>query len=389
MSIISRLADRLLSTLPDVELSSSLQSTLPTHDEALAWAGIYPLTLGKALAVPGVFRANVLLQDVGSQIECYEEQKIADDAGNVRWERIDSRRPIVRRPDPNAPREQTVRDFIGNLAGLGEVFLRVDGRDPKTDLPTIAYPIPTSEVSISWDRSGLRRIYRWRGQELKAWRDIVHVGHLFVPDKTHAIGPIQAYAESLTGSGALETWTRSFFTNGALQSVTIQVPGELTSTEADEIRAQWISNHGSVFEPAVLYGGAEAKQTSVDPDKAQALEARHWGVAQVAAMYGLNPYLLAVAMSGANITYQRLPDLFAEAVRLTIYPTYLRKYEMAISELLPRNRRVRFDLSEFLKLDEKTRMETAEIGIRSGVWTEEEWRRREGLPPKRDQARIL
>ncbi len=261
------------------------------------------------------------------------------------------------------------------------MFLLLGSHDPTTGRPTTAQPTPTQEWSVALSDNGLYPVYRWRGRLMKPWVDMVHIRYLKVPGRLRGLGPVQAYAKTLQASGKLEDWAGSLFDNGGLSSLYLTTDETLDDTEAADIQERWTERHNDTLTPAVLSGGIKAEHADLDPDKVQALESRMWAVQTAASIYGFNPYMLAVAMSGANITYQTLPDLFGEAIRLVVYPDYLRKVETTLTELLPRGRRARFDLSEFLRADEKTRIESGVAATGAGLLTVNEWRGREGLPP--------
>ena len=377
---MGRILDFILSPSPQTDAPAPHTVDIPTHDEWLS-SSAYALTNpAAAMKIPGVFRCNVLTQDLSSQIPLAEEKRIITDNGQTRWERVATPAPIIRRPDPNVPTAEWVGDVAVALSSQGEAFLKLGSPDPATGRPTTAYVTDRNEWQVALSDNGLYPIYRWRGAIQKPYRDMIHIQYLKLPGRLHGLGPIQAYAQTLMASGNLEEWAASLFTDGGLTSVYLTTEFDMDDDEATEAKQQWMAEH-QTLSPAVLSNGLKAEHAGLDPDKAQALETRMWNVQFAASAYGYNPYLLAVSMQGSSITYQTLPDLFAEAVRAVVYPDYLRKIETALTELLPRGRRARFELSEFLRADEKTRVETGVDAVNAGLYTVNEWRAREGMPP--------
>lgn len=351
-----------------------IESGLPTHTQYLEWSGLYPISLSGAMSIPGVLQANTIIVDLGSQIELTEEKRIIDDDGTVRWERIPRPAPIIRRPNVDEPAEETMRSILGAMAGEGEAWMIPTSYD-LAGRPSSIEVVERRHVRTVGDEITYRRTPR------RLWRDIFHVPYYKLPGQRRGIGPIQAYALVLDGSMTVETWTRAYFSEGGQYSTRIHSRDELDPYDAAQLRADWMETRGGTISPAVTSGDLEVHQEAIEADKAQALDTRRWNLQSVASMYRLNPYLLAVAMSGSSITYQTLPDLAAEAIRLTIYPGYLRKIETVFSEMLPYGRRARFTLREFLRADEKTRMETAKTAIEAGVLTPDEVRADEGRRP--------
>ncbi len=356
------------------ESTVSIQTNLPSHTQWLEWSGLYPISLGGAMGIPGVLQANGIITDLGSQIPLTQQRRIVED-GQVRWERIPTPAAVIRRPNPLEPVEETMRVILAGMAGGGEKYLITTARDT-AGRPIAVKPVPSSDVTI---RNGE---YFYQGTRQRPWSDIWHLTYFRIDGQQRGIGPIQAYALNLQGSDTVEAWTRNYFSKGGQFQTHIHSRDDLDENDAQQLKKDWIESRGGLLEPAVTSGDLEVKLEHLDADKAQALDTRKWNLQMVASMYRLNPYLLAASMSGSSITYQTLPDLAAEAIRLTIYPGYLRKIETVFSEMLPYGHRARFDLREFLRADEKTRMETAKTAIEAGVLTPDEVRADEGRRPR-------
>lgn len=131
---------------------------------------------------------------------------------------------------------------------------------------------------------------------------------------------------------------------------------------------------------AYVPGGLEYEQLAWDPEKLQLSEARQHAVLEIARLMGLDPE--DVAVSTTSRTYFNAETKRRDRVDFT-----LGKYLKAISDRLsmpdvtPRGQVTRWDTDLFTMTDTKTRLETYEIGIRIGLWDEDEIRAKEGLPP--------
>lgn len=377
---------------PSTELAESdltIEGSLPTHAQYLAWSGLYPISLGGAMSIPGVLQANSIITDLGSQIDLSQEKRLVDTSdATTRWERVPSPSPIIRRPNAEEPIEETMRAILAGLAGEGEVFLYPTLRDPVSNRPYSFTVIPHHEMKLTRAPDGIHTRYEWRSKELKLWRDVYHLTYFKIPGQMRGIGPIQAYAKTLAGSDVVEEWARSYFTAGGQSTTHLHAQDELDPADAARLSADWVASRGGLLSPAVTSGDVTVTQEMIDADKVQALDTRKWNLQSIASMYRLNPYLLAVAMSGSSITYQTLPDLAAEAIRLTIYPAYLRKIETVFTEMLPHGHRARFVLRDFLRADEGTRMTTAATAIDAGVLTPDEVRADEGRKPLNQETKI-
>jgi phage portal protein BeeE len=69
-----------------------------------------------------------------------------------------------------------------------------------------------------------------------------------------------------------------------------------------------------------------------------------------------------------------------ELYQLTLLP-WIRRIEAVLSAQLPAGTSTRIEVDGLLRADTKTRMETYEIGIRTGVMTVDEARAYENRPP--------
>jgi hypothetical protein len=86
-------------------------------------------------------------------------------------------------------------------------------------------------------------------------------------------------------------------------------------------------------------------------------------------------------MSGSSLTYQSLPTIYEDFLRRCLRPNYLSKIEAAMTDLLPRDMVCRFDTDRVALADPKTRFETYQIGIDTGILTVEQAQAFEGIRP--------
>lgn len=131
-------------------------------------------------------------------------------------------------------------------------------------------------------------------------------------------------------------------------------------------------------------GGAwEAKALQFDAEKIQLADQRQHAVLEIARAAGVDPEDLGV--STTTRTYQNAEQRRQDLLDFTL-ADYMTAVEQRLSmrDVLPRGYRTKFNLDGFLRSDTKTRMETHEIGIRSGVTTVNEARELEDRPPLSD-----
>jgi HK97 family phage prohead protease len=131
---------------------------------------------------------------------------------------------------------------------------------------------------------------------------------------------------------------------------------------------------------AYVPGGLDYEQLAWDPEKLQLADARQHAVLEIARLMGLDPE--DVAVSTTSRTYFNAETKRRDRVDFTL-GMYLKAVadRLTMPDVTPRGQVTRWDTDLFTMTDTKTRLETYEIGLRIGLWDEDEIRQKEGLPP--------
>jgi HK97 family phage portal protein len=119
---------------------------------------------------------------------------------------------------------------------------------------------------------------------------------------------------------------------------------------------------------------------TLDPEAAQFLENQKFMARQIALMFGIPSQYLSLSIESSGLAYTN-----TNLDRTKLYEDGLQQYitriEQALSDLLPRGQYAKFNLTSFLRPDNKTRYESYAIAINSGIMTVNEARELEGMPP--------
>jgi HK97 family phage portal protein len=117
------------------------------------------------------------------------------------------------------------------------------------------------------------------------------------------------------------------------------------------------------------------------PQALQLTQARNHAVLEIARATGLEPENLATVVEGTSRTYQNAEDQRLGLIDFTLMP-YLSAVQdrLSMHDIVPRGLKARYDISAFARADTKTRMETHNLGISSGLRKVNEARRKEGEP---------
>lgn len=170
---------------------------------------------------------------------------------------------------------------------------------------------------------------------------------------------------------AAEQSVGAFFGNGAQPSGVLTIDKPLNDKAWERLKKQRDQMHGGVanwHRLAILEDGLKFQQLTTDPEKAQLLATRKYGITEVARILNLPVHVLKELerSTNNNIEHQGI-----ELVTYTFRPWCVR-FEQVLEKrlLLPRERAarlIRHNLAGFLRGDMKSRYEAYHIG-RQGGW---------------------
>jgi HK97 family phage portal protein len=225
-------------------------------------------------------------------------------------------------------------------------------------------------------------VYGWAGEAF-GWDEITHVRGYTSPGALWGLGVIEAFRLSLAGIVDTIAFGTSTFRAAAENSVVIQVDRpELSQDQADAIQQAWIDRHGSgIRRPAVIPRSMTVTPLAFSPADAQFMETRQLGIAEVAFMFGMDPTDLDATIGGVrgSMTYANREQREIERLTHSVGP-WLRRFEQAWGDLLPGRRTMQFNIERLLRTDTKTRLESTQIALNSGVFTLDDARGVEKLP---------
>jgi phage portal protein BeeE len=170
----------------------------------------------------------------------------------------------------------------------------------------------------------------------------------------------------------------------------IEFPGNLSGDQAKDLAEGFDSRHRGWrkgHRTGVLSGGATFKPTQVDPEKSQAIEARHLAVEDVARAFNIPPHLLG--LPGTN-SYASVEQTNLAWITHGLRPV-ISKIERAMTPLLARypggeNAFVKFNIDGLLRADIQARMSAYATGLQSGFLTINDVRRLEDLTPMQQES---
>ena len=247
-------------------------------------------------------------------------------------------------------------------------------------------PLDPRQVEVYHDDSTGLPYYVVNGARFSPL-DILHIPGMMLPGEKRGVSPITAARETIGLAAAATEYGATFFGNGALPGMTAEVPGQLTPEGIKQLKLAWEEAHGgsgNAHRLAVLTEGAKFNKVTVAPDDAQFLQTREFQVADIARIYGVPPHLLADA-SGSTSWGSGLQEQNTAYVQHTLRP-WVERVEEAFSwlmftESLPPNAFVKLNVDGLLRGDHQRRMSAYTQGLNYGIYSINEIRAWEDMPP--------
>lgn len=203
------------------------------------------------------------------------------------------------------------------------------------------------------------------------------------------------YGANVFGSAiAADTSANSTFNKGLAPTVAFKLSNFLRKDQREEIRASVAEMGGALNggKSVVLEGGMDATTIGIKPSDAQLLESRAFSVEEICRWFGVPPYMVAHSEKstswGTGIEQQMIGFL-----TFTLRPV-LKSVESTIRKdlMTPIERmrfKARFNVEDLLRADSKTRAEFLRAMVDSGIFTRDEARLKENLPPMGGNAALL
>lgn len=302
----------------------------------------------------------------------------------------------VQKPDVDfAEKSGFYSAVVTSLLLDGNAFIRVFSNG-SGEIVNLSVLNPTS---VEIKRNGVGNVmYRVDGaRKLLSSDEVIHITDLVRPGSIRGVSRVEALKENFGLALALEEYAARFFGGGANPAGVIEFDGKLTADQAKALADGFDSRHRNSgrrsHKTGVLSGGAKYKQTSVNPEDSQAMEARRLAVEDVARAFSIPSNFLN--LPGTN-SYASVEQNSLMYVKYCVRPI-VEKIEGAMSGLLTRYQGgetayLKFSLDGLLRADYATRNQSYSVGLQAGFYTVNDIRRFENLSriddPSADTVRV-
>lgn len=293
---------------------------------------------------------------------------------------------VLERPCPwlgeSEWKRQLVADYL--LCGNGLALVNRVRGEPR-ELPridpracSIVVDIVTGEprYSVALQQGGTREF---------SYVDIVHLRNVSI-DGARGLGLTALGSEAIGLSIVLEKHAAHLFGRGARPAGVLEFAGKLTDGVLARLRASFNQSHGGVENAGrtlILEDGITYKQTQLTSVDAQFHEMRKFQILEIARLLNVPAVMLNDL---EHATLNNAESLAQQFLDRTVTPI-LEFFEDALERTLLTDEErdagyeIEFDTSNFARADIAARFSAYKSGIESGVYTLNEARDREGLPP--------
>jgi len=350
-----------------------------------AWQLNNPIQVETALSHPTVYACvTQIASDIGKL-----RLRLTELKSNGIWTETESPAfsPVLRKPNHFQTRQKFIEYWLISKLSNGNAYILKE-RDARGIVralyvldPTKVRPLVADNgdvfYSLSIDHlSGLpKEIIAAPAYE------IIHdmMECLFHP--LVGIPPIYGANLAATQGINIQTASSSFFGNNSRPSGILTAPGTIAPETADRLKTNWQTNFtgtnsGNV---AVLGDGLKYEAMSQNAVDSQLVEQLKWSDEKICSVYKVPPYKVYV---GPMPTYDN-----AEVLDKIYYASCLQRHIEAIEALLDEGLGLKpqyateFDLEDLMRMDSAKRMQTAAEGVKAGILSPNEGRRKFSLPP--------
>lgn len=282
--------------------------------------------------------------------------------------------PLLAAPEVDRTRSEFIAALTTSLLVNGNAYLLAGNRNSLGFVQNVVLLDPEAiQVAVVDGRPQYRTARGALNPE-----DVLHIRNFTLPGHVVGYGPLDYNRQSIAQALAADQYAAQAFTTGALPDGVLHSENEITSEQAQDLKAAWIAgNGGRQRGPAVLSGGVKYQPLEFSSVDMELLDSRRYNAEQMCTLFGVPPHLVGVPSQDSK-TYSNVQQDSQFFVRFTLRPLAI-KIEEALSTLLPRGQRAVFNFDAVLRADTQTRYDAYETGLRAGFLTIDEVRALEGL----------
>ena len=333
---------------------------------------------GPGLALPGAWRASLLLSDLLGQVPWNAFREPPGGPEQI----ISPRPPLLQQPAPPETRMSTISSWALDLIWHGNAVGVIAARSP-LGWPTAVIPVSANAVAV-------RRVTPYVDSPLPVGSieysigtmrlgpsDVIHIKGPCEPGALRGMGVLETQLNTLTLAANLQKQASSISTAGVPTGVLTSDNPDLTEPEAQALKAGWLQSQAT-RSVAVLNSTTHFEPLSWNPEEMQLVEARKFSLAELELIFGL-----PVGWLGGTTSSRQYSNIEQDAVNLLKFSLngHLARFEQTLSLAFPHDTEVRANLDAVLRSDTLTRFQAYAIALSNEFLTIDEVRELEHRGP--------
>ena len=297
---------------------------------------------------------------------------------------------ILRFPNAYQTRSDFVLNLVTELLFSGNAYAWAE-RNARQEVEAL-HLMPSSGCEPLVDRESRAIFYALSENPLAGSadyaipaRDVLHLRIRTMPGRPlHGISPITWAAMARDANVAISATQAAFFANASQPSGFLSSKEPLTKDQMDRLRGAWENRATGVAmgDVPILGGGLEFKPMGLTSQDAQLVDAFGMTVADIARAFAVP---LPIIGDMSNATFNNVENLIGLWLSQGL-GFYLEHIETALDRFfaLPADEYVEFDSDTLMRTAFKDRIDGLTKAITGGLYSPDEARGREGLPPAPD-----
>ena len=282
---------------------------------------------------------------------------------------------VIANPDPESNTYELIHQIVASLALHGNAYVKID-RDRSGNMIGLVPLHPYQmQVMPNGDQTGRR--YLHLGNDIDR-EDMLHLRWFTPPQSLVGVSPLNQTRNLVGLSIAMDRHLAQFYGEGGTPSSVLETDQKLTLDQARIIQGTWEATHRRHRRPAVLSDGLKWRPITTSAADNEMIATREQLIRDIARIFRIPSHLIGA--SGDPQTYQNVEQASLNFLTHTIHP-WLRRIEIAFSQILNPGDDVAFDTSTLLRVDALTRANVNLINVKMGARTPNEVRQIEGMEP--------
>lgn len=338
------------------------------------------VTPDNAMKIATVYSCvRIIAEDVGT-LPIHVKRRTAD--GNIETLYGHPVAKLLRRPNPLMNGIDFRRAMIASLELRGNAYAHISERD-RRGYPTRLDYIDPDTVDIAVGRDDV--YYAVSGYDgLIPSRDMIHLKG-YAPDGIEGKSPIRLQAEVLENAVNTTRFSKNIYKNDLKSTGVFTTEGKLSEESYARLKGQlakaW-ARLGKTSLPLVLENGTKVTTLSITPEDAQFVTTKLLTIDEIAAIFRVPPHKVGDWTRGtySNNTQANL-EYFTDCVRPLLEVTEEEFDNKLFLEAEQGECYVEVAFKGLLRTDIKTQIENYRTMYNIGVYTPNEIRRMEDLPP--------